>query len=131
MHSCLQKLSTTSVTVTVATRTFIISTAGLLLKSKQPRFTKSVRIELILGSFVVQKSRPAESLAHIHSKSIAYFNNGSGRDTYVSTNDGGFRPSHHSGSHTYFNTLREYPHQNQRSNSNLQFSDYQCPTADY
>ena len=38
-------------------------------------------------------------------------NNGGGRDTYISQNDGGFRPMHRSspGKTTYFNQLRHYP----------------------
>jgi len=50
-------------------------------------------------------------LARIHSKPIVYLNNGGGRDTYISQNDGGFRPMHvHGyGKQTYFNSLRHYP----------------------
>ena len=42
-----------------------------------------------------------------------YTNDGGGRDTYVSQNDGGFRPLHRSGQakRTYFNSLRQYPQQ--------------------
>ena len=42
-----------------------------------------------LGSFVTTKARPAEPLAHIHSKPVNYTNNGGGRDTYISDSAGG------------------------------------------
>lgn len=50
-------------------------------------------------------------MAHIHSKPIVYTNNGGGRDTYISQNDGGFRPLHRAGhgKGTYYNQLRKYP----------------------
>ena len=40
-----------------------------------------------------------------------YTNNGTGRDTYISQNDGGFRPLHRPGHSkgTYYNQLRKYP----------------------
>lgn len=64
-----------------------------------------------LGSFVVQKKEPKTDLAHIHSKPIVYTNNGTGRDTYISQNDGGFRPLHRAGhgKGTYYAQLRKYP----------------------
>ena len=46
---------------------------------------------LILGSFVTTKARPAEPLAHIHSKPVNYTNNGGGRDTYISDSAGGLK----------------------------------------
>ena len=46
---------------------------------------------LYLGSFVTTKSRPAEPLAHIHSKPVNYTNNGGGRDTYISDSAGGLK----------------------------------------
>lgn len=50
-------------------------------------------------------------MALIHSKPVVYTNNGGGRDTYISCNDGGFRPLHRAGhgKGTYFNQLRNYP----------------------
>ena len=66
----------------------------------------------------MQKSQPAgAALAHIHSKPIVYTNDGGGRDTYVSQNDGGFRPLHRAGhgKRTYFNSLRQYPQQQHTS----------------
>ena len=50
-------------------------------------------------------------MAYIHSKPIVYVNNGTGRDTYVSGNDGGFRPLHRAGhgKGTFYNQLRKYP----------------------
>lgn len=64
-----------------------------------------------IGSFVVQKKQHRFDLAHIHSKPIVYTNNGTGRDTYISQNDGGFRPLHRAGhgKGTYYNQLRKYP----------------------
>ena len=44
-----------------------------------------------LGSFVTTKARPAEPLAHIHSKPVNYTNNGGGRDTYISDSAGGLK----------------------------------------
>ena len=46
---------------------------------------------LYLGSFVTTKARPAEPLAHIHSKPVNYTNNGGGRDTYISDSAGGLK----------------------------------------
>ena len=46
---------------------------------------------LLLGSFVTVKARPAEPLAHIHSKPVNYTNNGGGRDTYISDSAGGLK----------------------------------------
>jgi hypothetical protein len=43
------------------------------------------------GSFVIQKSRHRNDLAHIHSKPVNYTNNGSGRDTYISDSSGGLK----------------------------------------
>ena len=65
---------------------------------------------LSLGSFVIQKSRPADHIPQIHSKPVIYSNNGGGRDTYISQNDGGFRPMHRAGygKATFFNQLRHY-----------------------
>lgn len=89
-----------------------------LLKSKQPRSMKSVSSLVLsiynfecVGSFVVQKQQASYGLAHIHSKPIVYTNNGGGRDTYISMNDGGFRPLHRAGhgKSTYYNQLRQYP----------------------
>ena len=37
------------------------------------------------------KSRPADHLAHIHSKPVNYTNNGGGRDTYISDSAGGLK----------------------------------------
>lgn len=73
-----------------------------------------------VGSFVIQKQRSIESLAQIHSKPVVYTNNGGGRDTYISQNDGGFRPLHRAGhgKATYFNQLRQYPESNHISRSN-------------
>jgi len=61
-----------------------------------------------IGSFVTQKKEFTGSMAHIHSKPVVYTNNGGGRDTYISQNDGGFRPLHRAGhgKGTYFNQLR-------------------------
>lgn len=63
-----------------------------------------------LGNFVVQKGRPMEPLAHIHSKPVCYTNNGGGRDTYISGNAGGFRPMHKDGygKGTFYQSLRHY-----------------------
>lgn len=47
-----------------------------------------------LGTFVTVKQRPQDSLASIHSKPVIYNNNGSGRDTYISSNSGGLRTIH-------------------------------------
>jgi len=64
-----------------------------------------------LGSFVTTKSRPAEPLAHIHSKPVNYTNNGGGRDTYISDSAGGlkqiYQPAYFK--RTFYNNLREYP----------------------
>ena len=59
---------------------------------------------------MVQKGRPAEPLAYVHSKPVVYTNNGGGRDTYISGNDGGFRPLHRAapGKGTFYNSLRQY-----------------------
>ena len=46
---------------------------------------------MIIGSFVTTKARPAEPLAHIHSKPVNYTNNGGGRDTYISDSAGGLK----------------------------------------
>mmetsp|Transcript_37688 Transcript_37688/g.36145 ORF Transcript_37688/g.36145 Transcript_37688/m.36145 type:complete len:126 (+) Transcript_37688:224-601(+) len=46
----------------------------------------------------------------IHSKGVAYINNGGGRDTYISSSSGGLRlfhqPAH--GKRTFYNNLRVY-----------------------
>ena len=46
----------------------------------------------------------------IHSKGVAYINNGGGRDTYISSSAGGLRtmhlPAH--GKRTFYNNLRVY-----------------------
>lgn len=47
--------------------------------------------QLSLGSFVIQKQRPPEPLAYIHSKPVNYTNNGGGRDTYISDSAGGLK----------------------------------------
>ena len=59
---------------------------------------------------MIQKKRPNEPFAHIHSKPIVYTNNGGGRDTYISGNAGGFRPMHKDGfgKATFYNSLRAY-----------------------
>ena len=64
-----------------------------------------------LGSFVVQKSRPKEMLAHIHSKPLGYTNNGGGRDTYISDSAGGLKTIYQPANHkrTFYNGLRQYP----------------------
>ena len=64
----------------------------------------------VLASFVVTKSRPKDSMAAIHSKPVCYTNNGSGRDTYISTSSGGLQNIYQPASHkrTFYNNLREY-----------------------
>ena len=54
--------------------------------------------------------RPAEPLAHIHSKPVVYVNNGGGRDTYISDYSGGLRLMYHPahGKRTFYNSLRQY-----------------------
>ncbi len=66
-------------------------------------------------------------MASIHSKPVVYVNNGGGRDTYISLNDGGFRPLHRAGhgKGTYFNQLRHYPdvsHIGRKSNMPIKVS---------
>ena len=46
---------------------------------------------IFIGSFVIHKTRPRDSLAHIHSKPVNYTNNGGGRDTYISDSAGGLK----------------------------------------
>ena len=46
---------------------------------------------MFIGSFVIHKTRPRDSLAHIHSKPVNYTNNGGGRDTYISDSAGGLK----------------------------------------
>ena len=45
---------------------------------------------------------------------MVYTNNGGGRDTYISQNDGGFRPWHVAGfgKNTFYNNLRRYDNRN-------------------
>ena len=66
---------------------------------------------MFIGSFVTTKARPAEPLAHIHSKPVNYTNNGGGRDTYISDSAGGlksiYQPAYFK--RTFYNNLREYP----------------------
>ena len=66
---------------------------------------------LIIGTFVTTYQRPAEPLAHIHSKPVVYVNNGGGRDTYISDYSGGLRLMYHPahGKATFYNSLRAYP----------------------
>jgi hypothetical protein len=68
-------------------------------------------IFLNIGSFVITKSRPADGLAHIHSKPVKYTNNGGGRDTYISDSAGGlinmYQPA--AAKRTFYNGLRAYP----------------------
>ena len=54
------------------------------------------------------KKRPAEPLAHIHSKPVVYVNNGGGRDTYISDYSGGLRAMYHPahGKYTFYSNLR-------------------------
>lgn len=63
-----------------------------------------------LGTFAFLKQRPAEPMAHIHSKPVVYVNNGGGRDTYISDSSGGlrasYRPAH--GQRTFYSNLRKY-----------------------
>lgn len=65
----------------------------------------------ILGSFVIQRQRPPEPLAYIHSKPVNYTNNGGGRDTYISDSAGGlkqiYQPAYQK--RTFYNNLRHYP----------------------
>ena len=65
----------------------------------------------ILGAFVIQRQRPAEPLAYIHSKPVNYTNNGGGRDTYISDSAGGlksiYQPAYQK--RTFYNNLRQYP----------------------
>jgi hypothetical protein len=65
----------------------------------------------IIGSFVVQRQRPPEPLAYIHSKPVNYTNNGGGRDTYISDSAGGlkqiYQPAYQK--RTFYNNLRQYP----------------------
>jgi len=62
------------------------------------------------GSFVTTYKRPADALAHIHSKPVVYVNNGGGRDTYISDYSGGLRLMYHPahGKRTFYNSLRQY-----------------------
>ncbi len=59
---------------------------------------------------MVQKKVPAAPLTYIHSKPVVYTNNGGGRDTYISGNDGGFRPLHRAapGKTSFYASLRSY-----------------------
>jgi len=106
-----------------ATPTSIITTVVSALKTKPARLLRLVSTILphslypnletltqIIGNFVVQKSRHSAHQAHIHSKPVVYSNNGGGRDTYISQNDGGFRPMHKAGhgKGTFYNNLRQY-----------------------
>jgi hypothetical protein len=56
------------------------------------------------------KQRPSHNTAYIHSKPVVYINNGSGRDSYISSNSGGLRaecrPAH--GQRTFYSNLRKY-----------------------
>ena len=67
-------------------------------------------IVILLGTFAFQKQRPQHNMAYIHSKPVVYTNNGSGRDSYISTNSGGlrsdYRPAH--GKRTFYSNLRQY-----------------------
>lgn len=77
---------------------------------KQSRLRCLFNFYFNLGSFVVQKQRPSQGLAYIHSKPVVYVNNGGGRDTYISDFSGGlrvqYRPGH--GKRTFYNNLRVY-----------------------
>ena len=72
-------------------------------------------------------------MSHIHSKPIVYTNNGGGRDTYISQNDGGFRPLHRAGhgKATYFNQLRQYPEMTNVSRSAKKSGDYFVNAQDH
>ena len=48
---------------------------------------------LHLGSFIVQKKQASEPCVYIHAKPLHYSTNGTGRDTYIYQNGGGFMPS--------------------------------------
>lgn len=125
-----------------ATLTSTATTAAFAPLTKPPRLKRSVSLPRIcksetfltriLGNFVIQKARPAHPSAHIHSKPVVYANNGGGRDTYISQNDGGFRPMHKAGygKGTYFNSLRQYgpspvPFQNRKKSHTATYAEKQ------
>jgi hypothetical protein len=56
------------------------------------------------------KQRPRQSIPSIHSKGVAYVNNGGGRDTYISESSGGLRAMHAPAAfkRTFYNNLRVY-----------------------
>lgn len=90
--------------------------AALSLKSEHMKFMRSVsfvmRKVIRVGSFVTQKKRPVSSAkAQIQAKPVVYQADGSGRDSYIASNCGGFRPLHKAGlGHgTYYDQLRRYP----------------------
>jgi len=106
--------------VGVVTLTSTITTVVSVLPIFLFKSNQSVSFEILktkaktkffLGSFVVQKKRPEDPGIYIHSKPVVYTNNGGGRDTYISQNDGGFRPMHRAGygKNTFYNNLRQYP----------------------
>lgn len=75
---------------------FIILMEDLVLKNLHVRLKKLVSVKSFLnknyiGSFVIHKQRPRDSLAYIHSKPVNYINNGGGRDTYISDSAGGLK----------------------------------------
>ena len=85
--------------------TYIYNNNGGFCPTSEP-----VRIEE-LGTFYFLRQRPRDFVPTIHSKGVAYINNGGGRDTYISNNAGGLRSLHRPAmfSKTFYNSLRQYP----------------------
>lgn len=71
--------------------------------------TEATKIEE-LGTFYYSKQRARDYLPTIHSKGVAYTNNGGGRDTYISDSAGGLRMMYQPASYkrTFYNNLRVY-----------------------
>lgn len=65
---------------------------------------------ILIGTFYFSKQRPRDALPVIHSKGIAYVNNGGGRDTYISDSAGGLRTMYAPAAfkRTFYNNLRVY-----------------------
>lgn len=60
------------------------------------------------GEFLFQKQRYIDTIPFIHSKSVAYYSNGTGRDGYINASAGGFTKLNTPGEHrnSFYNNLR-------------------------
>jgi hypothetical protein len=92
------------------------------------------------GQFANQKQRYIDTIPSIHSKSVMYCPNGTGRDSYIHASSGGFTKLNMPGeqrNNTFYSNLRQSNYQNtpKRCKSNqatrTQRADYYTKTQDF